>query len=999
MFSKLSKLATSEITFSTIHALGSVRRYVPPGTRQPFFALCDIISLVYEKQLPSFCQRIKKKLFKYEWFVPTREMSIYLGMSFVSPLCVLILLLDGKSLFNPKIFKLALHLSKHLLFRDSRTHPPASSTLTRPSHLSSSSISSPSSLLHHISTFQTPASPTHTPSPDSSTLTLPSHLSLSSISSPSSRLHRILTFQTPASPTHTPSPASCTRSLPSHFSFSRISSPSSLLHCAPGRRNIRREFLFHFNKKPLFQNFVVTHVVHLLKQTLPLSSIAQSLDARNTATMYSHLLRIPLLHRILPSKYKCQQHLRDESDLLLHLHPSFTPDGVSLCPFRVFEVLLEVFRYKYKRLPKTVNLQTMLDGTVIGKGALSGKRVLTPTWLSIVPNEPDWLDHDESISVDDSVLISIHLAGDDAFHVKRNCSRLIMFHETCRKKNEKITVSLKEGTVSVSLNRLLVCDKCALKSLGATDLEGDCIFNCTCCKLMTKRKDLGKISPLGLVDDGQYRTIFSIKAMNIFDDLRFHGIKRCAETLIYRLIRDVCALKSGHNSEIEARGMIIDRFEKWIQSFRPSYHLVFSSGKHKRAMTLQPTITSDHDSTSSSSSSSSTSSSSSNGLSPMPMKFTWANVKGLFESYREYIPTIDSKPNTLLIWEKFERMNLLIRTKATEITDQVISEAKETGEELQSLLEKRWLDDEFTPYLHSICFHSHTFLKRAKFHNSSLKLLGDLQVMEKNNDVVKVIIMTKTNRFSSFNAAAPCTIQQKRGRKKKLATEETCDVVANQCGVMRSKGKPCKMNVLLKPCIYHDQPLDPPEPAQLPITYPSLECNCPGMHPKQSNLIGCCGNSEHLLSPIVQFMLRIDLENLSKLDPGVGEERKKYLEKVLSERKSEIDGRGGNWKGYRTNKDDICRYTRKLGFSIPSAATKSEAVAYFLRAYRAELDYRTSDRFDGGGLQNWNTHTLVQCMKVKWRRFLPVDIQLKYTLDKDEGEKEKDQEDKDITME
>jgi hypothetical protein len=53
----------------------------------------------------------------------------------------------------------------------------------------------------------------------------------------------------------------------------------------------------------------------------------------------------------------------------------------------------------------------MLDGTVMGKGGLTGRRVMTPAWLTIVPNEPDWLDHDKLISVNDSVLISLHLAG------------------------------------------------------------------------------------------------------------------------------------------------------------------------------------------------------------------------------------------------------------------------------------------------------------------------------------------------------------------------------------------------------------------------------------------------------------------------------------------------------------------------------------------------------------------------------------------------------------
>ena len=111
-----------------------------------------------------------------------------------------------------------------------------------------------------------------------------------------------------------------------------------------------------FNANMKFRMFCQNLVVPFLRNSFSLSSVACSLDQANTFDMYSKLLKIDVLHELLPFQWKCRQYLRKQSDLLLFLHPMFTSNRISLCPFWVFEVMCQIFMEKYRALPPVISL-------------------------------------------------------------------------------------------------------------------------------------------------------------------------------------------------------------------------------------------------------------------------------------------------------------------------------------------------------------------------------------------------------------------------------------------------------------------------------------------------------------------------------------------------------------------------------------------------------------------------------------------------------------------
>ena len=159
-----------------------------------------------------------------------------------------------------------------------------------------------------------------------------------------------------------------------------------------------------------------------LKKDLTVTHFAEALRCSTIDEGYQQFLAIPHLCSLLPRKYKVEKRLTTEKDILLYLHPCRTPNGIFLCPHRVFELLLIIYEYRYKHVPETINLQTMLDATVLNLGAST--KVFTPVWLTILPDGMQMTTDLREIrkkGIKDYALVGIYEAGDDKHSIERNC--------------------------------------------------------------------------------------------------------------------------------------------------------------------------------------------------------------------------------------------------------------------------------------------------------------------------------------------------------------------------------------------------------------------------------------------------------------------------------------------------------------------------------------------------------------------------------------------------
>ena len=234
--------------------------------------------------------------------------------------------------------------------------------------------------------------------------------------------------------------------------------------------------------------------------------------------MYGELLKIPILNALLPKTFHVQNCLKSEGNLLLFLHPIFTPDGISLCPAHVFELMCEVYWTKYHVVPTIALLQTLIDVTLMGRGGLCGLRVLTPYWFTLFPSfDQVFADLEETILLDNYFLLGLFLQGDDHFPVVHNCGHLIEFHKSLYKNNEKTDVFLLMKKYKIQVERLLVTNKCCLKSLEKTESEGTKLFNWTICQC--NRKNLFNGDDHQSVEADESVTVFLIHSKNLFDDI------------------------------------------------------------------------------------------------------------------------------------------------------------------------------------------------------------------------------------------------------------------------------------------------------------------------------------------------------------------------------------------------------------------------------------------------------------------------------------------------
>jgi hypothetical protein len=344
---------------------------------------------------------------------------------------------------------------------------------------------------------------------------------------------------------------------------------------------MKKQVEVEFISNPKFTKFCEDLLLPHLAAKIPLSEVSRCLDASSTLNMYCELLEIGVLRSLLPPKTRILQDLRDQSDLLLYLHPMFTPNGVSLCPFRVVEVMAEIYTSIHHLNPKY--LLTTLDATLIGRGGLCGTRHLTPySFLFIPPSNG-------KVVPFDYIPLGFFQASDDSFPIKRNCVRVIEFHTIMYENKEEITVHLSNHSSNLSLERLIVLDKSCLESCGITEKEGKKLFLCTVCNLLdtkelnlrcAKGHDSSCSCPLIWEPteewENSYVTVFHIKAKNVFDDLFLHCKKRITENLCDRLLRGICSQKVISESEISAKQKQLEDFQNWIQRKRKSL-LIFDN--------------------------------------------------------------------------------------------------------------------------------------------------------------------------------------------------------------------------------------------------------------------------------------------------------------------------------------------------------------------------------------------------------------------------------------
>ena len=179
--------------------------------------------------------------------------------------------------------------------------------------------------------------------------------------------------------------------------------------------------------------------------------------------------------------------------------------------------------------------------------------------------------------------------------------------------------------------------------------------------------------------------------------------KRFMENLLDRSLREICALTSSTR-----KIALISSFEDWMNTCSREFSVSYA---HQ----------SSH---------------------PSPIKLTYPKMKIFLSNYPDYLPRTEPKPENLAlslqIWDDFRKLVKLSKTKMKDLSNSTVDEAKIIGKRLLDRLQSRFLEDSLTSYQHELCLHLHIYLKRCLELNVSLRVIADLQLLERNNDEIKV---------------------------------------------------------------------------------------------------------------------------------------------------------------------------------------------------------------------------------------------------------------------
>ena len=296
------------------------------------------------------------------------------------------------------------------------------------------------------------------------------------------------------------------------------------------------------------------------------------------------------------------------------------------------------------------------------------------------------------------------------------------------------------------MNRLLLVDKCALNHLGKDEDEGLKLFYCTQCTCMTK--DGLNSHEVNRGSETEYLTIFRIQRRFLFDDIRFHGIKRFMEALLYRFLKGLCRPEDPRISSIDPK---LSSFQNWIRTAKPEYTVQYrdpSALKGVVPTTLQqfwefflecPEVINPN-----------WKKQASKGKKNRPklISVSWNEIEKLLGNVGDYVSSFEGDPDGKEIWDLFKGMVELIRLPKIEEED--IRKAERTGRELWDKLRALFQED-ITPYFHSLCFHTHDFMRRAMNLGLSLGDVACLQLLERGNGVIKNDISRHTCKFSGEN--------------------------------------------------------------------------------------------------------------------------------------------------------------------------------------------------------------------------------------------------------
>jgi len=297
------------------------------------------------------------------------------------------------------------------------------------------------------------------------------------------------------------------------------------------------------------------------------------------------------------------------------------------------------------------------------------------------------------------------------------------------------------------VNRLIVADKAALKGMGKTTDEGAQLF------LSTKYKvdsfdQLGQ-EDLPEADGDEVVTIFHIFRKNLIDDQRFHLLKRTAESFCYRILKDICAMPQTEQEQLVSYRNSLKAFQDWIRTAKGTGYyvkLVKDDGEkfiglHETQATFLPYELDEREFVGSS-----------GGFRPVPLKFDYSNVDQLLQSYEIYLPLLEthrSSKKLLSLWSLFKEMADLVRLSASEIVSDKLSLAKEKGLKLMRAVKEVYDTKSVTPYVLSLCFNTHLFLRRCFELETDMSGIGCLQLLEKGNDRVKETVKKKTSQFAT----------------------------------------------------------------------------------------------------------------------------------------------------------------------------------------------------------------------------------------------------------
>ena len=186
-------------------------------------------------------------------------------------------------------------------------------------------------------------------------------------------------------------------------------------------------------------------------------------------------------------------------------------------------------------------------------------------------------------------------------------------------------------------------------------------------------------------------------------------------------------------------------------------------------------------------------------------------------------------------------------------------------------------------------------------------VFADLQLVERNQDLYKVIYRAKTNHFST------------------------------------ELGKPCKVNIQSEPYRFHDLKsyavVSVNSNLWVYSDFPHVGCLCPHIvqsgNPIVTHLIYRCGMGLSLLPRMIQQFLSADLSVVGSLSR---DEWNLYRERIYSERQSLLL----KWSARHTI-PDLKKIMSAFGVQIPSCiTTKPEYVKLLLAAVDNELNFRLS---------------------------------------------------------